>query len=311
MMPSNVISRRTAVVLGEVLNEAFTRLVQLSYEPLRIERRVDGDLIYDFLISRGYDEPFSNYMRSLQGERAIKDAIIRIQTGSLWSKDTPASVDREKLGQQLLVRLARDILRDPKQQRLYYKAEYVQPLLAALKEDGYVFEGGNLLPLPHVAALSDARTVLESVPGPHLHQHVHRLLEALEGDPEQALGSAKELVESVCKTILLARNALPEGTPEIPELISLVRNQLELVPAAADDATKGREIVKRVLGSMGSIIQGLAELRSLYGTGHGREGDSKGLTLRHARLAAGSAATLAAFLWETHQEQGPPPKAST
>jgi hypothetical protein len=143
--PSNVISRRTAVVLGDVLNEAFTRLVQLSYEPLQIERRVDGDLLYDFLVSRSYDEPFCNYMRSLQGERALKDAVIRIHTGSFWSQETPANVDREKLGQQVLVMLARDILRDPKQQKLYYKEKYIEPLLAVLSDDGYMFEGGNLL----------------------------------------------------------------------------------------------------------------------------------------------------------------------
>ncbi len=309
--PSNVISRRTAVVLGDVLNEAFTRLVQLSYEPLQIERRVDGDLLYDFLVSRSYDEPFCNYMRSLRGERAIKDAVIRIHTGSFWSPETPASEDREKLGRQVLVRLARDILRDPKQQKLYYKEKYVEPLLAALSDDGYAFEGGNLMPLPHVAALSHARGVLEGVAGAHLHQHVHRLLEALEDDPEQALGSAKELVETICKTILSVRGKPLAGKQEIPELLKAVRDELELVPASADEAGKGRESVKRTISSIGTVIQGLAELRSLYGTGHGRESGSKGLGLHHARLAAGSAATLAAFLWECHRDQPPPPKAST
>jgi len=51
-------------------------------------------------------------MRSLQGERAIKDASSGSRPGASGPRTLPPSVDREKLGQQLLVRLARDILRD-------------------------------------------------------------------------------------------------------------------------------------------------------------------------------------------------------
>ena len=40
----------------------------------------------------------------------------------------------------------------------------------------------------------------------------------------------------------------------------------------------------------------------MYGTGHGKDGNSAGLRPRHARLAAGAATTLAMFLFETHTE---------
>ena len=42
-----------------------------------------------------------------------------------------------------------------------------------------------------------------------------------------------------------------------------------------------------------------AELRGLYGTGHGKHANTEGLSARHAKLAVGAAATLVTFLFET------------
>ncbi|MDR3231671.1 MAG: abortive infection family protein, partial [Synergistaceae bacterium] len=39
------------------------------------------------------------------------------------------------------------------------------------------------------------------------------------------------------------------------------------------------------------------------GTGHGKDGRSKGLSTRHARLAVGAASTFVRFLFETHIER--------
>ena len=58
-----------------------------------------------------------------------------------------------------------------------------------------------------------------------------------------------------------------------------------------------------MLSNLGTIAQGLAELRNPYGTGHGPTGNAKGLSPRHARLATGSAAVLATFLLETYEER--------
>ena len=52
------------------------------------------------------------------------------------------------------------------------------------------------------------------------------------------------------------------------------------------------------------ITNGIAELRNSYGTGHGKDAKSKGLSPRHAKLAVGAATTLAIFLVETHLERG-------
>lgn len=52
--------------------------------------------------------------------------------------------------------------------------------------------------------------------------------------------------------------------------------------------------------NLAMISQGIARLRNLYGTGHGKRGGHKRLPVRHARLAVGAATTLATFLFDTH-----------
>jgi hypothetical protein len=79
--------------------------------------------------------------------------------------------------------------------------------------------------------------------------------------------------------------------------------ELRLVPEGVPEGAKGCEIIRRLLSNLGTVVQGLAELRGLYGTGHGKEGRTRSLKPRHAKLAAGAAATLVTFLFETHKER--------
>ncbi|MFH1066797.1 MAG: abortive infection family protein [bacterium] len=65
---------------------------------------------------------------------------------------------------------------------------------------------------------------------------------------------------------------------------------------------KGSETIKRLLNNLATIAHGLAEIRNLYGTGHGKGGKTPAIKPRHAKLAVGAAITLATFLFETHQE---------
>jgi Abortive infection C-terminus len=125
-----------------------------------------------------------------------------------------------------------------------------------------------------------------------------------DSDPRLAIGTAKELVETVCKSILGARGVQADDKWKYPKLVSEARKALKLMPNQIAPNTKGAEAISRVMGSLGSIAQGINELRGSYGTGHGPDGKARGLHGRHARLAVGMASTLATFLLETHREQG-------
>ena len=139
----------------------------------------------------------------------------------------------------------------------------------------------------------------------HLKAQIRRMEASVDADPSLAIGTAKELIETCCKTILAERGKPVSGTPDISSLTKETLKELKLVPDGVPDAARGADVIKRLLSNLGTIGNGLAELRGLYGTGHGKHGSSAGLGARHAKLAVGAAATLAIFLFETHMETKP------
>ena len=64
----------------------------------------------------------------------------------------------------------------------------------------------------------------------------------------------------------------------------------------------GGKTLKRTLNNLVQIVVGVAEVRNLYGTGHGRY-KSKGLEIAHARLVVNAATTVALFLIELSTER--------
>jgi hypothetical protein len=122
-------------------------------------------------------------------------------------------------------------------------------------------------------------------------------------DPTLAIGTAKELVETCCKTILEARNVAFSRSADLPELVKSTTKELELTPDDIPDKANAADTVKRLLSNLATITYGIAELRNQYGTGHGKAAGAKGLGPRHAKLAVGAASTLAVFLAETHNEK--------
>ena len=151
----------------------------------------------------------------------------------------------------------------------------------------------NLDSLKETAMVFDAK---------HLAEQIRRIEQSIKSDPALAIGTAKELIETCCKTILAERGKVTSGTPDIPTLTKETLKELKLVPEGISDGARGADVIKRLLQNLGTIGNGLAELRGLYGTGHGKHGKSQGLTARHAKLAVGAASTLVTFLFDTHKE---------
>ena len=136
-----------------------------------------------------------------------------------------------------------------------------------------------------------------------LRRQVKTMNENIVDHPEVTIGLAKDLLESVCKTILEERGAAEGSKPTLPQLVKTTAGVLKLLPDEASNQTRGAAAVKQLAGGLGGLVQGMAEIRNLYGSGHGRSARAKGIPPRHARLAAGTASTLAVFLWETHLER--------
>jgi len=87
-----------------------------------------------------------------------------------------------------------------------------------------------------------------------------------------------------------------------PSLTKETLKELKLVPGDIPNAARGADVIKRILSNLSTVGHGLAELRGLYGTGHGQHGTTAGLAPRHAKPAVGAAASLAMFPFETHEQ---------
>lgn len=152
-------------------------------------------------------------------------------------------------------------------------------------------------------AIEAAQNAAAVIDEDYIHRQVNRMTAAVEHDPDLAIGTAKELIESVCHTILAERGKPVEHKPDLLPLVRRTQEELQLVPDGIADDVKGAKCIKSLLGNLAVIVQNLAELRNLYGTGHGKAGSRRGLVGRHARLTVGAATTLAVFLFETHAER--------
>ena len=119
----------------------------------------------------------------------------------------------------------------------------------------------NLDHLKETAVVFDAK---------HLAEQIRRIEKSIESDPALAIGTAKELIETCCKTILAQRGKPVVGTPDIPALTKETLKELKIVPEDIPESGRGSELIKRLLQNLGTIGNNLAELRGLYGTGHGK-----------------------------------------
>lgn len=174
-------------------------------------------------------------------------------------------------------------------------------LIRYLERDGFTYQNNRLSSIGGQPALEQITTTAHTLDAHTLREQIDRIRNSIDDDPSLAIGTAKELLETTCKTILADSNIQIEESWDLPRLVKEARAVLKLIPEEIPDSSKGAESIKRVLGSLSQVAQGVAELRNMYGTGHGKDGRFKGLSPRHARLAVGCSTVLATFLFETYE----------
>lgn len=120
-------------------------------------------------------------------------------------------------------------------------------------------------------------------------------------DPTNAIGMAKELIESCCKTILDEMSILYTKDDDVPQLASKTMDALNLLPANVQLTDRGADAIKAVLGSLRAIPTKLAEIRNPFGSGHGKSAPFQGLEVRRVKFAVGSSITFVDFIWSTYE----------
>lgn len=175
-------------------------------------------------------------------------------------------------------------------------------LLRSLQRDGApVDDDANLvlgaaapvLAIERFDRLGEPRVLLE---------HLSRIEAGIASDPAAAIGSAKELTESVFKFVLDDYGVTYQPGASLTDLYKLVAGELGLSREAVPLSAKGSRASHKVLQNFSTAVQCLAELRNELGLGHGGTVPSPALG-RHARLAANAARTVAEFVLETWHER--------
>lgn len=137
----------------------------------------------------------------------------------------------------------------------------------------------------------------------YMSRQIELMVSVQSTNPTNAIGLAKELIESCCKTILDELDIEWSKNDDVPRLTNKVMSELNLLPENIHETDQGADAIKAVLGNLRAIPTKLAEIRNPFGSGHGKSASFKGLEERHAKLAVGSSITFVDFIWSTYLKQ--------
>ncbi|MDR1241284.1 MAG: abortive infection family protein [Deltaproteobacteria bacterium] len=156
---------------------------------------------------------------------------------------------------------------------------------------------------PYTINNNIVKDIVVKVDSTYISKQISRMNDSIDNDPENAIGTAKEFIETICKTILSDYKKENIDKLDFNELVKETRTVLDILPKNIDKEIKGSEAFKKILQAASSMIDGMGEIRNLYGTGHGKTASSKGLQPRHARLTVGIACTLGRFLFDCYERK--------
>lgn len=137
----------------------------------------------------------------------------------------------------------------------------------------------------------------------YISSQLDLMLKMQSENPTEAIGKAKELIESCCKTILEQRGVTVNSKWDVGNLVDETMKLLEITPKHISETAKEATAIKAILGSLKGIASQIAIIRNAYGSGHGKSASYKGLQERHAKLAIGSSVTLVNFLWDSFERK--------
>ena len=248
---------------------------------------------------------------------AIKDAFVAVGQSVIWSevgmltqsKDIIGSNDRLERSQHwgdndydghALNVLEGIVNRDPLNETKLIG--YILPRLSQTEHDQAV--------LDRLRKIADYLEVIRVIGAddlsehPHLTAHINRIEQALIEDPEVAIGSCKDLVESALKTFLDTPADELKGYT-LPKLAKAARVQL----SQEQSELKHDEDMLKMLSNFGQILESIATVRNKYGTGHGRAPwETFELPQPYVVLAANAAISTAVFLTQMHDLKSAEPE---
>lgn len=155
---------------------------------------------------------------------------------------------------------------------------------------------------PHLQKISSEWT-LDTV-----EREFRRAFENTESDPEAAITAACSMLESLFRSILVARGEMLPKSMDIKGLYKQVREPLGLSPSKEIPDSEIESDVRTILSALANAVQGIGALRTHAGTAHGRERGFRRIDPRISRLAVNSSMAVALFAIETWEKHFPSDK---
>ena len=174
--------------------------------------------------------------------------------------------------------------------------------LEEMKRKGFDWLGGAFVPSSGSARLADTRSFADRTDLAHIGDHIARIERSIDSDAQQAIGSAKELIESVAKTILDKRGVTYSSETNLGQLGKETFKVLRHIPPDLlneSDAKQAGSFVQIMLSNLGNVITAVGGIRNIFGTGHGKGDARKRLDVRHAKLVVAAAAAVVWYWLET------------
>ena len=136
----------------------------------------------------------------------------------------------------------------------------------------------------------------------YVNSKVSIMNESVYKDSDIALGTAKELLETTCKSIIKQKGKDINKDWTLPQLLKATTAILDFKPKQVDNPENAEQSIKQILGGISSIVQATTELRNSYGTGHGKDAHFKGLETKYAKLLVGVVSEIVILYLSTNGE---------
>ncbi len=206
---------------------------------------------------------------------------------------------------RLLIALAHIMTTLSQQYRAANAPDPINPLVVNLRRDGFECDGIRIT-VSTGALVSGMVAVTRDLDLRGLHDRIHSAERKVESDPYGAIGDAKELLESVFRTVAARHGIRIDDKTDVTEMFKAIRDVLVVTPLSVTDPERADAILRRLLGNLSGLCGTMAELRNAYGSGHGKADGFVGLGKKHARLAVTTAGAIAAFILESDTGGGKP-----
>ena len=235
--------------------------------------------------------------------KVVENILIDAATGGLLDEDTYGHLRTELMRDQQIKSMLPDFVRTCRRLSTFWP--FIKKQASTYAERRQIIGEAFTPLLDYLEGLDrspgDLTTsdTLEVFDAEHVHATWSKALSRRTNDPEGAITLARTLLEAVTKRILDEHSLGYRDDDDLPKLYAKAASALNLAPSQHSE-----EPIKRILGGVMTLVNGIGTLRNRLSDSHGRGGALRVRpSQRHANLAVNAAGAVATFLVETHRER--------